>query len=357
MIPFYVGTYTSGMSQGIYRCVLDTNSGMLGGLTLVAELDNPAFLTLHPKWNVLYACSEVRRNGRREASKLAAFKIEAAGNLTSMGSQPSGGVGPCFVSTDHTGKVALVANYASGSISSFPICQDGSLGPVVSNVQHEGKSVDPNRQEGPHAHCILTDPSNRFACAVDLGLDQVLVYELDASTARLTARPEGNYHARPGNGPRHLAFHPNGKLAFIIHEMGNQLSAASWDASHGKFTELAAVTTLPECFSGENSTAEVLVHPNGRFIFGSNRGHDSVALFQFDSQQNVLTLISHTSTGGKTPRNFRIDPTGRFLLAENQDSDSIVVFKIDPENGQLVQVGEPLNVGTPSCIKFYTHSP
>lgn len=354
MIPFYIGTYTSGISQGIYRCVLDDSSGMLGNMTLAAKLDNPSFLTLHPSLNVLYACSEVRRDGRREASMLVAYKIEATGDLTALGSQPSGGVGPCFVSTDHTGKVALAANYASGSISSFPILADGSLGPIVSNVQHKGKSVDPDRQTGPHAHCILTDPTNGYACAVDLGLDQVLVYELDTRTASLTAKPDGYYHAKPGNGPRHLAFHPEGKLAFIIHEMGNQLSAVNWNAKEGKFTELATVSTLPEGCTQESSTAEVLVHPNGQFVYGSNRGHDSIALFQFDANRNQLTLVSHTPTGGKTPRNFRIDPTGKFLLAENQDSDSIVVFKVDPTTGQLTRVGEPSVVGTPACIKFYT---
>ncbi len=226
MIPFYIGTYTSGISKGIHRCVLNTQTGELSQLELVAELQNPSFLTIHPKLNVLYACSEVRRDGKREGAQVLAYKIGADGKLTEMGGQPSGGNGPCYVSTDATGKVALVANYGSGSISSLPIAADGSLGAVASNIQHAGKSVDPQRQEGPHAHCIMTDPSNRFVCAVDLGLDQVLVYELDLATAKLTAKPEGNFRAKPGTGPRHLAFHPDGKHAFVIHEMGNILAAA-----------------------------------------------------------------------------------------------------------------------------------
>ena len=360
MIPFYIGTYTSGSSKGIHRCVLDTSTGQLKDLQLVAELDNPSFLTIHPQLDVLYACSETRRDGRREGAQLMAYKIEADGRLTAIGGQPSGGNGPCYVSTDKTGKVALVANYGSGSIASLPIGNDGALGELASNIQHEGKSADPQRQEGPHAHCIMTDPSNRYVCAVDLGLDQVLVYQLDVSTGKLTPKPEGNFRAKPGSGPRHLAFHPNGQHAFVIHEMGNTLAAAQWDSSNGKFMTLTSVTTLPPDFTGNSSTAEVLVHPNGKFVYGSNRGHDSIAVFTFDEKanekdkQNVLRPVGHTSTGGKTPRNFRIDPTGKFLLAENQGSDSIVVFKIDAASGKLAQVGEPLKVGAPCCIKFYT---
>lgn len=354
MIPFYIGTYTSGSSKGIHRCLLDTSTGKLQGLELVAELDNPSFLTIHPKLDVLYACSETRRDGRREGAQLMAYKIASDGKLTALGGQPSAGNGPCYVSTDQSGKVALVANYGSGSIASLPIAADGALAAPASSIQHEGKSADPQRQEGPHAHCIMTDPSNRYVCAVDLGLDQVLVYQLDAATAKLTPKPAGNYRAKPGSGPRHLAFHPDGKHAFIIHEMGNVVAAAKWDSENGKFTEIASVSTLPAGFSGNSSTAEVLVHPNGNFVYGSNRGHDSIAVFAFDAKAGSLTPVAHTSTGGKTPRNFRIDPTGKFLLAENQGSDSIVVFKIDAANGKLSQTGEPLKVGAPCCIKFFT---
>lgn len=356
MIPFYIGTYTSGISKGIHRCVLDARTGQLQNLELVAEIDNPSFLTIHPHLDVLYACSEIRREGRREGAQLMAYRIGNDGKLTAIGGQPSGGNGPCYVSTDQTGKVALVANYGSGSIAALPIAEDGGLQPMATNIQHTGKSVDPQRQEGPHAHCIMTDPSNRYVCAVDLGLDQVLVYSLDVATGKLSPKPEGNYHAPPGAGPRHIAFHPNGQHAFVIHEMGNTLAAVKWDAAAGKFTPIATLPTVPLDFSGSNSTAEVLVHPNGNFVYGSNRGHDSIAVFSFDSKTEKLTPLGHTSTGGKTPRNFRIDPTGQFLLAENQASDSIVVFKIDTANGQLTQVGEPLTVGAPCCIKFFTRN-
>jgi 6-phosphogluconolactonase len=353
MVPFYIGTYTSGSSKGIHRCVLDTTSGELRDLQLVAELDNPSFLTIHPQLDVLYACSEIRRDGKREGAQLMAYTIDSDGNLSAIGGQPSGGNGPCYVSTDQSGKVALVANYGSGSIASLPISADGALGALATNIQHSGKSVNPSRQEGPHAHCIMTDPSNRYVCAVDLGLDQVLVYQLEIAQAKLTPKPNGNYHAKPGNGPRHIAFHPNGKHMFIIHEMGNVLVAAGWDATQGKITELSSASTLPPDYSGDSSTAEVLVHPSGKFVYGSNRGHDSIALFAFDEKTGKLALISHTSTGGKTPRNFRLDPTGNFLLAANQSTDSIVVFKIDTTSGKLTQVGQPLSVGAPCCIKFF----
>jgi 6-phosphogluconolactonase len=353
MIPFYIGTYTSGQSKGIHRCLLDTKTGQLQGLELVAQLENPSFLTIHPTLDVLYACSEVRRDGKREGAQLMAYQIGADGGLTALGGQPSGGNGPCYVSTDQTGKVALVANYGSGSIASLPIAADGKLLAAVSTIQHAGKSVNPQRQEGPHAHCIMTDPSNRYVVAVDLGLDQVLVYALDAATGKLDPQPAGNYHAKPGNGPRHIAFHPSGKYAFIIHEIGNELSLASWDSSQGKFTQITSASTLPSGFAGDNSTAEVLVHPNGKYVYGSNRGHDSIALFAFDDAARQLTPVAHASTAGKTPRNFRIDPTGQFLLAENQASDSIVVFRIDSATGKLTQVGQPLTVGNPCCIKFH----
>lgn len=352
MVPFYIGTYTSGISKGIHRCVLDTETGQLQNLELVAELDNPSFLTIHPTLDVLYACSEVRRDGKREAAQLMAYKFGSDGKLTALGGQPSGGNGPCYVSTDATGKVALVANYGSGSIASLPIAADGTLGALTTNIQHAGKSINPGRQEGPHAHCILTDPSNRYVCAVDLGLDQVLVYQLNVAQATLTPSPSGNYHAKPGTGPRHIAFHPNGKNLFIIHELGNVLVAAQWDSSQGKIAELASASTLPNDFSGDSSTAEVLVHPSGKFVYGSNRGHDSIAVFAFDEKAGRLTSVAHTSTGGKTPRNFRIDPSGNYLLAANQSSDSIVAFKIDLASGKLTQVGQPLAVGAPCCIKF-----
>lgn len=351
-IPFYIGTYTSGSSKGIHRSELNLTDGTMSPPVLVAEVANPMFLAVNPNHNVLYSSSEVRRDGKRENAKIIAFKIDANGMLHELGSQPAGGDGPCFVSTDAAGQFAFVANYGSGSVSAYSLGDAGELLSRICNIQHLGKSVDPLRQEGPHAHCILPDPSDNYACAVDLGLDQIVIYAIDRRNKTLTntGRP---FRANPGYGPRHLAFHPNGKNAFVIYELASKLSACKWDASAGTLTETDHLSTLPGDFVEPSITAEVLVHPNGKFVYGSNRGHDSIAVFTFDEASGKLAAIGHTPTMGRTPRNFRIDPTGSFLLVENQDSDSIYSFRINAENGTLSQVGEPIQVGSPCCIKFF----
>ncbi len=352
MTAFYIGTYTSGSSRGIYRAILNTSTAQIENLELVAEVDNPAFLTLHPSLPRLISCSEIRRDGKRQGACLIAYEIDNAGRLTRLGSQPTTGSGPCYVSIDQTGRVALVAHYASGNVVSLPLDPHGQLAPISRLNQHSGTGPKTDRQEGPHAHCIVPDPSNRFACAVDLGIDQVLIYQLDSTAQVISAQPVGQYRTAPGSGPRHLTFHPNGRFAFLIHEMGNALSALGWDADSGVFTELHTLSTLPADFTGESITAEVLVHPSGRFVYGSNRGHDSLVVFEFDEHAQRLTLLQHISCGGKTPRNFRLDPSGQFLLCANQDSDSIVVFRIDSTSGQLHPTGQSIAVGSPSCIKF-----
>lgn len=351
-MKFYIGTYTSGSSQGIYQANLDSETGALSQPELMAELDNPAFLTLHPHGTFLFACSEIRRDGKREGAKLAAYGIVSDGRLVYLNSQPTGGSGPCFVSTDSGGRVALVAHYASGSIVSLPIAADGTLGPISQLNQHSGSGPRTDRQEAPHAHCIVADPSNRFACAVDLGIDQVAMYAIETSAGSIAAKPHNIYHAQPGSGPRHLTFHPSGQFAFLINELANTLTVLSWEADQGAFREWHSVNTLPDDFRGESITAEVLVHPNGRFVYGSNRGHDSLVVFEFDAAVKRLHCLQHISCGGKTPRNFRIDPNGRILLCANQDSNSIVAFQIDRESGLLTTTSQSITIGHPSCIKF-----
>lgn len=351
-VPFYIGTYTAGSSKGIHRSQLNLMDGTMSSPEVVAEVANPMFLDMHPKLDVLYSSSEVRQDGKRENARVIAYEICEGGGLKEINSQPAGGDGPCFVSIDHAGEFAFVANYGSGSISAYSLGSSGELLTKVSSIQHVGKSVNPSRQEGPHAHCILIDPSDRYVCAVDLGLDQIIIYAIDRDTGALmtTGNP---LKATPGFGPRHLAFHPNGKNALVIHELASQLSSCEWNATSGILTEIEHHSTLPSEFSGTSITAEVLVHPNGKFVYGSNRGHDSVAVFRFDEPSGKLTLVGHTSTMGKTPRNFRIDPSGSYLLVENQDSDSIYSFRIDAEKGTLEQAGGPIHVGSPCCIKFH----
>ena len=342
-LNFFIGTYTNGQSKGIYRSALNLSDGSLEDPILVAELRNPSFLAMHPKKDVLYAVSEVSEGDRQ----LVAYSIQDDLTLSELGSMNTAGSGPCYVSITADGMTALVANYGSGSICSYRLGNDGSLERQASTIQHVGSSVHP-RQKSPHAHCIQETPDGKHVCAVDLGLDQVVIYDLDPKTSQLSDNSTP-LRVSPGNGPRHVAFHPNGDYAFVIHELTCQLSVCKWNAGAGALSETQEITTLPGDFKQGFSTAEVLVHPNGRFVYGSNRGHDSIAAFEFEDGK--LTSLGHVSTEGKTPRNFRIDPTGAFLLAENQGSDSIVVFRIE-DSGKLSSTGKQMQVGSPVCIKF-----
>jgi 6-phosphogluconolactonase len=266
------------------------------------------------------------------------------------------GADPCHIAFDKTGKFALVANYTGGSVAVFPVQGDGHIGESSAFVQHAGSSINKERQEGPHAHWIETTPDNRFAIAVDLGLDELLVYRFDADAktkpGSLTTNSPPDAKLDPGAGPRHLAFHPNGKFAYVVNELQSSITAFSYDASHGELHKLKTVSTLPKGFSGSNDTAEIKVHPSGKFLFASNRGHDSIAVFSIDSHTGALTLVDHFPTQGKTPRNFEIDPTGKFLFVANQETNNIVIFRIDPNSGRLTPTGQTLHVPSPVCLKF-----
>ncbi|MGA2662476.1 MAG: lactonase family protein [Verrucomicrobiota bacterium] len=353
-VSVYIGTYTAGAkSQGIYLARLDSATGRLGAPELAAKTANPSFLAAHPNRRFLYAVGETGNFRGTPAGLVSAFGIAAdSGKLTLLNEQSSGGAGPCHLAVDRTGKWLLVANYGSGSIAVLPIQEDGALGEPGAIVQHHGSSVNPQRQEGPHAHFITPGPANRFVLTCDLGLDKVLVYRLDPVKGTLVPNDPPSASLRPGAGPRHLAFHPNGRLLFVISEMGSSLTAFSWDSRRGALKELETVSTLPAGFAGKSTCAEVQVHPSGKFLYGSNRGHDSIAVFAVDSRTGKLSLLEHQSTQGKTPRHFAIDPAGRWLLAENQDSDNIVVFRIDAQTGRLTPAGQEIKVGSPVCVEF-----
>ncbi|MFN3192412.1 MAG: lactonase family protein [Aureliella sp.] len=339
-VPFFIGTYTGEASRGIYRSTLSLDDGSLSQPELVAELTNPSFLALNPKHPVLYAVSEVGEG------IVVAYSIGDGGKLTELNRSSTDGSGPCYVTTNSDGTALLIANYGSGSISAIKIEADGRLSNSRDSVQHIGRSVHP-RQKSPHAHCIQFDPSEQFVFAVDLGLDKVLTYELDASSPKLAAA-SAEYRVAPGSGPRHLAFHPNGRLGYVLNELNCTVESFRWDPDQKQLkTRQSARTTLPVDFESGFSCAEILVHPNGKFVYLSNRGHNSITCLD----QN-LSWISNISTSGKTPRNFRISPDGQFLLAENQHSDSIVVFKIDPESGKLETTDHSIQVGSPVCIRF-----
>ncbi len=349
----YVGTYTGASSKGIYVSKLDPATGKLSSLELAVETRNPSFLAVHPNGRFLYAIGEIGDSNGKRPGAVSAFSIEAkTSKLTLLNQQSSGGAGPCHLTADKTGRCLLVANYGNGSIAALPLQADGRLSPPSVSIQHHGSSVDPQRQAGPHAHFITTDPANRLALVCDLGLDKVLTYRLDAPKASLTAHDPPAVAIKAGSGPRHLAFHPTGRLVYVINEMGSSLSVFSWDAERGQLRDLQMVSTLPEKFTGHSSGAEVQVHPSGKFVYASNRGHDSIAVFAIDARTGMLTCAGYQPTQGKTPRHFAIDPSGKWLLAENQDSNNIVVFGVDPKTGALSPTGQVLEVGAPACAVF-----
>jgi len=350
----YFGTYTGGgKSKGIYLSRMDTPTGKLTEAELAAETANPSFLAIHPSRKFLYAVGEMGAFGGKKTGAVSAFAIGADGKLTLLNQVSSGGAGPCHLVVDKTGKCVLVANYSGGSVATLPIQADGKLAEATSVIQHVGSSVNPQRQKGPHAHSINLDAANRFAFAADLGLDKVLVYRLDPDKATLTANDPPSASVKPGAGPRHFAFHPTGKFAYVINEMDCTLTGFSYDAQRGALEELQTVSTLPDGQSvlPAYSTAEVLVHPSGKFVYGSNRGHDTIVVFAI-AADGKLTYVEHQPTQGKTPRNFAMDPTGAYLLAENQGSDTVVVFRIDAQTGRLTATGQVVNVPAPVCAKF-----
>lgn len=353
----YFGTYTGKESKGIYLGEFDLKKGELKLIGLAGEVENPSFLAIHPSGKFLYAVGEISDFNGKKAGAVSAFAIGDDGKLKLLNQQSSQGAGPCHISLDKTGRCALVANYGGGSIASLPIGDDGKLAEAASAIQHEGSSVDKSRQEGPHAHSINPSPDNRFAMAADLGLDKILVYKLDAKTAKLAPHDPPFVATPPGGGPRHFAFHPNGKLAFVCNEMKSSITAFSYEAEKGVLSTLTTLSTLPEGYDKPgNSTAEIVVHPNGRFVYVSNRGHDSIAIFTVDPGTGELHAAGHQPTGGKTPRNFAIDPTGAYLIACNQSSNDVHVFAIDQEAGTLKPTGSKIEVPSPVCVRFLRQS-
>ena len=281
------------------------------------------------------------------------FSIEpASGKLTRTNEASSGGPGPCHLNVDNTGQAVAVANYSGGSVAALPISADGHLSEATAFVQHEGSGVNPERQEGPHAHSVNFSPDNRFLIAADLGIDKLLVYRFGASDASLIPNEPAHVALAPGAGPRHFNFHTSGRFAYSINELASTVTAFSCDADHGALEKLQTITTLPDSFEGTNSTAEVLVHPTGRFLYGSNRGHNSIAVFSIDEVKGTLTPVEQVPTQGDWPRNFRIDPTGQYLFAANQRSNDVIVFRVGQASGRLTATGEAISVDSPMCVRF-----
>ena len=353
----YVGTYTNQGpqgSQGIYVWRFDAAAGKLTPLGLAAKSANPSFLAAHPNGHFFYAVNEVSHFEKMARSgSVSAFAIDpATGMLRLLNQQPSMGDGPCHLALDHQGKCLIVANYNNGSVASYPVSDDGLLNQSVAYFQPKGSGKIPQRQDGPHAHCIAVSPDDRFALVADLGLDEVMMYRLNAAAAHMEVSDPRFVKVAPGSGPRHLAFHPNGRFVYLINEMGSSIITFAYDPQAGTLQELQTVSTLPKDYKGENDTAEIQVHPSGKFVYGSNRGHDSIAVFAVDPKAGTLKLVENVATQGKTPRGFGIDPTGAYLIAANQQSNNIVVFRIDQTSGRLKPTGQVLDALTPVAVTF-----
>ncbi|MXZ73546.1 MAG: lactonase family protein [Gemmatimonadetes bacterium] len=345
-IRVFVGTYTQTTSKGIYVYDVDTASGVMEYVSHVGGITNPSFLVLTPDARFLYAVGET---GDPHGGVFA-YAVDGSGTLKPLNSQSSGGAGPCSIDVHRSGKAVLAANYGGGSVSSFPVNDDGSLGEAASVIQHTGSSVDQSRQQEPHAHMIRHDLDYKFVFSPDLGTDKVMIYALDPNTAVLT--PHGEALVPPGSGPRHIEFHPNRKFAYVINEMGNTITAFAYDGSAGTLTVLETVTTLPDGYDEVSHTADIHITDDGRYLYGSNRGHDSLAMYAVDGDSGRLSLLGIVPTGGENPRNFGIDPTGSFVLCGNQSSDTVTYHRLDPDTGLLHLSGVVAEIPMAVCLKM-----
>lgn len=349
----YVGTYTQGDSKGIYHFSFDPARGTLAPAGNAAVVSNPSFLAISPDRRHLYAVNEEGTFQGRRTGSVSAFSIDPKdGALTLLNQQASEGSGPCHLSLDRQARHVFVANYGAGSIAVLPIESDGRLGQATCHIQHRGASVNPTRQEGPHAHAIATDPTGRFVLSADLGLDRLLIYRFDPAKGVLSPGSPPAAELAPGAGPRHFSFHPGGRFVYVINELNSTVTVFPYDSAHGVQKPIQTITTLPEGYTGSNSPAEIQVHPSGRFVYGSNRGHDSIARFSVDTETGKLRALGHQSTQGKNPRNFAIDPTGNYCIVANQDSGNLVVFRIDTQTGSLTPTEQTVSVPRPVCVSF-----
>ena len=351
----YVGTYTTGKSEGIYLFRFDLASGKLRHLATTSHVINPSFLALAPSRRYLYAVNEVGDFSGKKSGAISSFAVDQnSGQLRLLNQQATLGSDPCYVDVDAAGRFVLVANYTGGNVSVFPVQTDGSLGEASDMKQYAGSSVSSTRQEGPHAHCIVLDPTNRFAYSCDLGTDKIMIFRFDAKNGRLLPGELPFVPAKPGAGPRHLAFHPTGEYVFVLNELNSTVTVFKRDSVKGSLQETQTLPTLPKNFTRANTGADIHVSPDGRFVYCSNRGNDSIAIFAFDARGRGLRSVGYAPTEGSTPRNFAIDPTGRFLLVANQKSDNIVVFRMNKKSGRLNSTGQTVEVPAPVCLKFTT---
>ncbi|HWB00930.1 MAG TPA: lactonase family protein [Pirellulales bacterium] len=361
-IRMYVGT-TTGRSgaKGIYRVDLDRAAGKLGEITLAGEAVSPGFIAIHPNGKFIYAVGPPRSTDRTIPGVVTSFAIDTAtGNVTKLNEESAGTPGPAYVTVDRAGRNVLIANYTGGSAAVLPIADDGKLRPISSLVRHQGASLaDPKRQDAPHPHSIYLDAANKFAFVPDLGMDKVMIYRFDPAAGQLVANDPAFGQVPPGSGPRHFAFHPDGRHAYVINELASTVTVFDYDPDRGALSAKQTLSTLPpgvDAAAVGNTTAEVVVHPSGKFLYGSNRGHNSIAVFAIDSNSGTLTPSSHQGEGIKVPRNFNLDPTGRYAVVANLDGDNLALFRIEQATGALQPTGSTVAVPKPMCVKFYAPS-
>jgi 6-phosphogluconolactonase len=345
----FVTAFAPGEQGGIHAYTFDSKEGTLKSLHRTGGVENPFFIALSPDRRFLYSI-DAKQFGGKENEHVAAFELVGrTGELKLLNRQSSMGTASCYLMADQTGKTLVVANYSSGSVASLPIKADGSLGEHASFFQHKGSSVNPDRQKEPHAHCIVVSPENKYAFACDLGMDQILCYQLDPPAAKLTPNKTPFAKAPAGAGPRHLTFHPNGKRAYVINELANSVTMFDYDAAGGTLTEQQTTSTLPSNFKGTSHCADVKITPDGKFLYGTNRGHDSIACYKITADGR-LVRTGIVPSGGKGPQNLAITPDGQWLLCANMPGNNIAVFQIDPKTGRLKATGEPVKQTGPSCI-------
>jgi len=343
----YFGSHSSGPGAGFSLARFDTATGALSKPEFLLEAKEPAFFVISADGSRLYTCNSGTPGG------LSSYSVEPhTGNLTLLNRVLAGGGDTSFVSLDKSGRHVLVANYDGGSVAVFALKSDGSIGDWTGFDQHKGRGVDPVRQTHAYAHAIVLDEANRFALVPDLGVDRLYVYKFDEATGALSPNAPPYISVAPGSGPRHVRFHPNGRWVYLINEIACTIEAFNWNPKAGTLDPIQTVSTLPPDYHGLNACAELEIHPNGRFLYGANRGHDSIAVFAIDQGTGRLSLVELHPCGGRTPRNFAFDPTAKWIVLTNQDSSNAVVFQVDPNSGRLNQIGNPVPVPAPFCERF-----
>ena len=350
----YAGTSTGHTNQGVYVARMNPDSGALTPFTLAATTTNPSFVAADPKHDLLFTVNEMTGKGNQPGGRVSTFTIHPdTGALTWLSSQSSRGNAPCYLSLDSQATHVLVANYMSGNVAVLPVGLDGRLAPASGFAQHSGHGLNPDRQEGPHAHYITLDAANHFAYACDLGLDKILIYRYDAGTGTLVTNTPPFKLLKPGTGPRHFTLSPDGRHAYVVSELANTVTLFACNPADGSLTEQQTFPTVPASFTGTNYPAEIEIHPSGKFLYVSNRGYNSFIVFAINPADGTLTQLQDQPALGKWPRQFAIDPAGKFLLAANQLSGTIVEFKIDPETGRLTPTGQSQPVPVPTCVAFF----